>query len=458
MKYNIKISNISFDIEITEKEQVKPEPPVIVEPPIVKPPIIVVPDQPFDLDNYLLNKEGVVRLPEQFEGRETIIKSAGLVEPNKVKALISKNALLTYSDWGSAPTQQFNLSKSEEFGIVGICFVTPPNRPIKTGFPDKELFGWDRDSVISGKFAYIDAPKVADTERVTYGLSRFCYSSDSEKMIYLIGENLRHNGFNFTQIKNPYKGNLFLYLKDIQIYNPIVIDQGGPNAAPSSMYYSPTRIKVRVSVKDGFAKIISDNTYDQILTHWGYWENGVSSILHFDRYAFPISKELILDLKTLKLESIHPLDNINGKGTVLTKQINLSSPERFNYTYDISTKNDQTKVTLPEGEFDAFIAYKEAALFSMPLDKSSYFDENDYWGSGIITNSGGYGWSWYNQMFTGYIENLQGSGYFRNSGGTGITKGLTIRNSTFEKNAPTPTSNSNPPIEVIDYIKWLRSI
>ena len=81
-----------------------------------------------------------------------------------------------------------------------------------------------------------------------------------------------------------------------------------------------------------------------------------------------------------------------------------------------------TRKTLPEGEFDAYICYKGNAGFSSPfLTKDTKF------GDWYITMSHGYGWTWYNEEFSGYIENFNGTGYFRNSGGSGRTKGLTIK-------------------------------
>ena len=401
-----------------------------------------------DLDEFLKGKVGVVELPVGV----SVIKSKGLIKPEKVTALVGRNHILTFENWDVTPTQLFDLSGCKEFGIVGVTFVCPPDRPIVTGFPDKEVFGWNRDTVTFGKFAYINGQEIKDKGRVTFGLSRFAYSSSSLERIYMIGKNLWHNGFNFTQIKNPYQGNLWLILQNVYVHNPII-------EQPQSHFYTPTRVKVRVKVENGIAKIISNNTFDQILTHWGYWENGVSSILHFDRYAYPIRKELLTDSKTLSLDTIHPLDNIQGQGTVLTKQINLKNLDGFEYTYDSITEKSPTSITLPKGEFDAFIVYKGNALFSAPVDKNTYFSPTDYWGSGVITLSQGYGWTWYNQEFSGYLDNFKGDGYFRNSTGTGTTQGLTIKESIFEKNPPVATANlPEMPKEAQDYITWLESL
>lgn len=421
----------------------KPKPPIEPEPPLVTqvPPIT-------DFDTLVTTGTGVLRLPSDWSGKEIVIESRGMLSPS-IEGIIGDNVFLTFKDWDSTPNQLFDLSEKESFFVRGVNFVTPPKRPIKTGFPDKELFGWTRDKVNKGKFAYIDAPEMTDKERVTFGLCRFAYTSDSNDKIYLIGENLSHNGFNFTQIKNPYKGNLHLLLRNVNIHNPII-------EAPQSHYYSPTRIKVKIYVQGGFAKIISDNRFDQILTHWGYWKNGVTSILHFDRYVYPIAESLLVDNKTLELLSVHPLDNVNGKGTVLTKQI-AHQNNWFDYTYDQSTANDPDQITYPEGEFDAYIVYKGNAFFSVPVTKDTKFGE-DYWESGVITISQGYGWSWYNQEFSGYIENFEGTGYFRNSGGTGITDGLTIKDSTFESNPPQATANAEYPKEAKAFVEWIRSL
>jgi len=153
-------------------------------------------------------------------------------------------------------------------------------------------------------------------------------------------------------------------------------------------------------------------------------------------------------------DEYHPTDNISGFGKVIRKQIDETRARNWEYTYEA---NDlPTKITLPEGEFDAFIVYKGNAMFSSPaVDQFTKFG-SDYWESGIVTQSQGYGWSWYNEEFSGYIKNFNGLGYFRNSGGSGITNGLTIIDSTFEQNAPISTANNTPPKEVTDFINKIE--
>lgn len=419
--------------------------PPVIEPPIVTPPLV---ETIFDLDNFLKDKEGIVRLPSSFDNKEIIIKSAGMIKPGKVKVLLGNNVKLTYENWNVTPTQQFDLSGCEEFAIVGVTFVCPPNRPIRTGFPDKELFGWAKDSVTKGKFALINS-EYNDKDRVTFGLCRFAYSSNSNEDIHLIAKNVKHNGFNFTQIKNPYSGNLILTLQNVSIHNPIIEE-------PQSHYYSPTRVKVRVKIQNGIAKIISNNTFDQILTWIGYNNGNQRSVLHFDRYVYDISENKLIDNKTLKIDyqdELHPGD-VTINGLVTEKQIDES--RKSNWTYKYQQTAQPIKRTLPEGEFDAYIVYKGNALFSIPVTINTKFGEG-YWESGVITISQGYGWSWYNESFSGYIENFNGTGFYRNSTG-GVTKGLTIINSKFEKNAPVATSNNPMSPIAKSYIEYLEKL
>ena len=444
-KIKINIPAQSFEIEadfqpVIEVEIPKPEPlPIPEEKPEEQ--------EIFDLDSFFKGASGILRIPSTAR----MVKSKGMIKPEKVTAIIGVNQFLQFQNWDETPNQLFDLDGCEEFAVVGITFVCPPNRPIKTAFPSKSLFGWKRDSVKKGKFAWINAPEVKDEELVTFGLSSFAYSSDSNNDIYLIAKNVFHNGFNFTQIKNPYNGNLWLILQNVNIHNPIIEE-------PQSHFYSPTRIKCRIYVQGGVIKIISDNTFDQILTHWGY-EGGVTSLIHFNRYAFQILTKNLVDEKTLIInqEELHPLDNLEGFGTVIEKQIKNPIGSGFDYKFDQSTKDQTTLIKLPEGEFDAYLIYKGNAMFPYPITKDTKFGP-DYWESGIVTLSQGYGWSWYNNEFSGYIENFNGLGYFRNSGGTGITKGLTIKNSFFQKNGPVQTSEAPMPKEAKDYIEYLESL
>lgn len=468
MKYNVKITNLSFDVEVTPIDNTTST-STSTSTSTTSSSTTKAPEV-FDLDAFLSGKSGVVRLPSEMNNREVVVKSKGMIAPGKVTALIGKSTLITFQSWEETPTQLFNLNGCSEFGIVGITFLAPPNRPIKTGFPDKEVFGWERDRVVSGKFAYIDNQEIIDRERVTFGLARFAYSSTSTSPIYLIGKDLHHNGFNFTQLKNPYNGNLNLILQNVKVYNPILIDQGGPDSAPSSMFYCPTAIKVRVNVQNGIAKIISDNTFDQILTWVGYNNGNQRSILHFDRYAYDISEGQLKDNKTLSLQrqdinqsisntqfrsnsEYHPND-LTAFGRITEKQIDESRKTNFVYTVDTAQKGD--KITLPTGEYDAYICYKGNALFGSPVTINTKFGDG-YWESGVIIQSQGYGWTWYNEEFSGYIENFNGDGYFRNSTGSGVTQGLTIKNSTFQKNAPKATANNPMPQEAKDYIAYLEA-
>lgn len=431
-----------------------------------------------DLDKFLEGKSGVVWMPDNVK----LVRSKGYTKPGNVTVLIGNQLTPSYENWDVTPTQIFDLAGCPEFAVVGIAFLTPENRPICTGFPDKELFGWNKDTVQTGKFAWINGPEVKDKERVTFGLCRFGYSSNSEGRIYLIGKNLFHNGFNFTQVKNPYRGNLFTILQNIKQHNPII-------EFPQSHYYSPTRIKCRIKVENGIAKIISNNTYDQILTWVGYNNSNQRSIILFEKCIFDINNHNVVDLKNLRLGEmspmrpngfidttsfysdidLNPLDNLEGYGKIKTKQIDPTmvkrqnedgstwDDRRSNWIYTFEPNSLPTSKRIPNGEFDAYIVYKGNSMFQTLLTEYTVFGTG-YWDLDVFTMSQGYGWSWYNQEMSGYIENFHGTGYFRNSGGSGITQGLTIKNSTFEQNPPIATSNNPIPQEAQDYINYLESL
>lgn len=464
-----------------------PEPvPVEPIPPVIEPP--AEPTDPadiLDLDAFLIGTVGPISIPRGVK----FVKSKGRIKPGKATVLAGDNQILYFQTWEDAPDQLFDLDGCEEFAVVGITFAVAEARPKKTALPYKSLFGWTRNKVKKGKFAWINGPEVKDKEVITYGLSSYAYSADSDERIYLIGQNVHHNGYLFTQCKNPYKGNLWLVLLHCSVHNPILVDVGGPNSSPSSMYYTPSSFKVRIEVIDGIATIISDNTFDQIKTWVGYNEGNQRSILHFDRYVFDINDQNLINGKRIRLGGeahgratqliaenifcsdidLHPGDNLTGFGKIISKQIDEAMVERTrkdgskwwdrrsNWTYKYEPNNLPTQINLPSGQFDAYIVHKGNSMFQLPITKDAKFGEG-YWESGHVIQSQGFGWSWYNEEFSGYIEGFKGGGYFRNSTGSGITQGLTIRNSAFEKNAPTATTDEDLPEEVRKYIEYLESI
>ena len=451
MKYSVKISNLSFDLEFQPIWEV--EPPVFPEHPVVtpKPPIIT---EVFDLDAYLKGKEGVVRLPESMDNKEVVIRSKGWIKPEKVTALIGRKSILSFENWDDTPEQLIDNAGCKEFGIAGITFVCPPNRPIKTACPPKAIFGWMPDSVDYGKFAYIAGQEIKDKERMTFGLSRFVYSSNNEKRIYLIAKNIWHNGYVFTEAKNNYTGNLWQVYQNVTVKNPIEVDTDGPNSAPSSMFYCPTRIPVRISVKDGVAKIISDNTFDQILTWAGYNNGNQRSILYFDKFVYDISEYKLIDNKTLNLayaDEFQCGDVIDGLGEVIQKQINES--RQSNWIYSFAPTDKPNSFQSPIGTFDAYIVYKGNALFS-----NGHLNKNTQFPEGEVLSSQGYGWTVYDHFNSGYYENVRMQGYMRLSDNGGINEGLTIRDSWFEKNPPIATENKDMPKEASDYIEYLENL
>ena len=452
MKYTVKISNLSFDMELIPK--VEDLPIVVNHGPEI--PIVVVPDPVIgkptiseviiDFDSFLFGKSGVVYLPSWMDNREVIIKSKGMQKALNPVVLVGNNTIFTFESWDLSPIQLIDCKGSANISFVGITFVCPENRPLNLS-AERQIFGWERNKDQKGIFAYINGQEIKDKDRVTYGLARFVYSSEENENIYLIAKNIWHNGFNFIQAKNPYKGNLYTALINVNQHNPIV-------EFPQSHYYSRCSVKVRISVKDEIATIISDNTFDQILTWVGYNKGNQRSILYFDRFVYDISERKLIDNKTLKIDSIdelQPGDNVFGLGKVIKKQIDESRKFNWVYTYE---KNDlPSKEVIPEGEFDAYIVYKGNALFN-----NGHLNENTKFPEPEITSSQGYGWSWYCEGLTGYIENFNGSGYYRNSGGDGINQGLTIINSKFEMNEPKGNSGKGLDPKAKEWIEYLESL
>lgn len=476
-KYKITIGSVSFEADIEKVEEAGVVVPIEEELTPTSPKVEVI---SINFDEMLTGGESVRYLPSSFYNKEIILDgSVGKVKPT-IKALVGGNTIFRFKDWKSSPTQLIDLSETEELGTVGCTFTFPKPFPSKILTAEGQLFGWERDTVKKGKFAYINGQEIADKDIITYGLCRFGYSSDSESDILLIAKNIHHNGYNFTQIKNPYRGNLYLALLNCSIYNPVT-------QKPQSSKYTPSAVKVTIQVQDGVATIISDNTFDQILTWEGYNKGNQRSILYFDRYVYDISELMLIDNKRLKirrdssLEKINdtsfrssgeyqPLDKIRGFGTIIQKQIDESRRANWIYTHD-NDKSLTTEILSNEinGTFEAFIIYKGNALFNNGhLNKDTKFGEQE------ILSSQGVGWSWYNQEFSGYIENFNKNyikdpsmseddfrelfGYYRNSGDGNPTQGLTIINSQFGINPPTATSTNPLKKEVSEYIKYLEAL
>lgn len=438
-----------------------------------------------DLDEYLRDGVGPIDIPRGVRW----VKSKGKIRLGRVTALVGDCQILQFTSWEATPDQLFDLDESEEFAVVGITFVCAPNRPLKTALPYKSLFGWTRNKVKRGKFAWINGPEVSDKELVTFGLSGYCYSSDSKDRIYLIAKNVHHNGYLFTQCKNPYQGNLWLVILYSSVHNPILVDVGGPLSSPSSMFYTPTSFKVRIEVSKGVATLISDHTFDQIKTWVGYNEGNQRSILHFDRFVFDINEQNLIDNKRIQLGGtghnrptqvigermicsdldLSPGDNLQGFGRIISKQIDEAMVERTrkdgskwwdrrsNWTYKFEPNALQSFFYLPSGQFDGYLVHKGNALFQQPITKNTKFGPG-YWESGHIIQSQGFGWSWYNEESSGYIEGFDGGGYYRNSTGSGSTEGTTIRGSRFEKNPPKATADRDLPEEVQTHIQYLESL
>lgn len=413
-------------------------PPVTPKPEPLPEPIEPI-DDTVDLDA-LLSYEGIQKIHVP-KGTWLKVKSKGKIKP-KAEGLIADGIYLQFTDWEQTPTQLIDCEGKDSFFIKGIQFVCPPNRPIKTAFPSKQVFGWERDKVESGKFAWIDAPEVKDKDLVTFGLAWFCYSSKSDEKIYLIGKGLNHNGFNFMQAKNPYKGNLYTALIDVNIHNPII-------RKPQTHYYTPTDIKCQVEIKDGIARIVSDHTFDQILTWHGYYKGNIRSILHVDGGVFIIKDENIIDDKTLKLENELQAGDIVGGKKIIRKQLDLATGQTFNYDTIHTTEPYKRKVF--EGKFDAYIVYKGNSMFS-----NGRMAEDTAFGDWAILQSAGYGWTWYSSV-TGYIENYYGQGYHRDSGDA-IDYPLTIRNSWFEKNRPKARGDNDLDKNAQEFITYIEKL
>jgi hypothetical protein len=495
MKYKVKITNLSFDLEFIPEDQ----PPVIVEPPIIIDPPIPDPDN-LDFDGLIENTSGIVRLPSWTDNKLIVVDSKGLLD-YLADGMIGNNVIIQVGKtWNECP-DQILLGKDQSFFFKGVTLVAPLDYPSRTGLNSKSIFGWKKDQVIKGFFGYFNNQQMPP-ERITFGLSFMVYSSDLEnERIYLIAKNIFHNGITFTQTKNPYKGNLWNIWNNVTLYNAIA-----PYRTKTSIY-TPTDFGMDVLLYFNSILIQSNNSFDQVLTWHGYHQDNIRCIFNIGRFVFDMNQNNIQDPKTMLLESIKDgqkfsyeigvdgwiysgdelhAGDLTSIGKIVSKQFdyrkntNGSFIPNTKWAYQIEgnltpsigvhfatmLRSSFDKSSFQKGEIEgtyrAGIVFKNGALFG----EFGVREDTRFWDNKII-ESNGFGWTYYNNEMSGNFNNVKttsvdengkdNSGYCRNSGG-GITQGLTIIHSDIKQNPPVATSNNPIPFEAQEWIEYVESL
>jgi hypothetical protein len=466
-------------------------PPYPVDPD--KPTEPIKPEKPdlIDLDSFLESDDEVIYLSKLISNKEVNFRSKGFVKTgSKRKYIIGENVVLSPENWEVAPTQIIDCQDENDIAFIGITFALPPNHPKVTGFPDCEIFGWERNKVKKGFFGYLNNQQLPE-DRVTYGLSRFCYSSDGDDRIYLVAKNIYHNGFNFTQTKNPYKGNLWNIWENVKIHNPRL------DYRPMTSIYTPTDFGLDCNIENGIATVTSDNKLSQVLTWHGYHFENIRCIFNVGRFIFDMNDESVIDEFHFDLQlvengesflyeideiyedifysekELHPGDETNlGKIHWKMTDYRTVSNSKWAYGFDdngsekngfgFMIKSSFNTDSFVNGEIEGFragIVYKNASHLVVGIDTG-------FWNNDIIL-SNGYGWTWYNNEMSGYLKNVvtsskdkkgkENSQYCRNSSGQ-ETQGLTMIDCNIPFNPPVPTSENEMPLDVKEKIEFWESL
>jgi len=485
MKYSVKISNLSFDVDFEPIEESKPPivdpelPPIVTPPPPLNRPkdYIYLDDFEGNVDQQFdkaLKQEGkILRLNDD---HVYFITEYEQQEP-KLKAIVGRNTDLIFD----TDVQEIFLFQNDnpEFGSVGVNWLQNKTFNPATSQPTKALFRTVRDKVKTGKLAMIGS-YVPNKETIPINLARFIYSgSDSDSdFLYVIGKDIISNGPDFMQLKAPNGGNLYSVLENVKVNNPLA-----PYRANTSIY-TPTDFGIDVDIKNGFAHITSDNKFSQVLTWHGYHNKNIRCIFNVGRFVFDMNttniySEYIIDLQLLdKGEKfyftrdediiysdyeLHPGD-ITTIGKVISKHFDLSYDGKWEYIIEPNGNENDSSAEMIEPSFNlkgnhrAGIVFKNGALFG----ENGITENTEFWSNDII-GSNGYGWTCYNQReITAYWKNVELEGFYRQStSGVGYSKGYYLENVTGIKGKefdPKPIIEKEIPKEAKDFIEWLEML
>tara|TARA_R110000772_G_scaffold145504_1_gene255448 strand:- start:9582 stop:11207 length:1626 start_codon:yes stop_codon:yes gene_type:complete len=447
MKFNVKITNLSFDMEMEEiKDNVTPP---VVDPPVIDPPVVTpMPSEYIFLEDFEGNTSQKFHQALKQEGKilrlldnTTYQITQYIQQEPKIKAIVGNNTDLIFT----TIYEEIFLFQNDnpKFGSVGVNWLQSGEIKEATVQPTKALFRSVRDQVKTGMLAMIGS-KVPDDKTLGINLARFVYSgSDSDTdFLYVIGKDIKTNGADFMHLKAPNGGNLYSVLENVEVHNPIV-------KFPATHLYNPTTIKSSGIYDGKYYKITSDNTASQVLTWHGYQNGTIRTIINIGRYVWNVGNGVVgnddktiflnnpetgLEYKYSKISETSfyssaefQAGDVTSFGTIKSKQIDHG---QYNWVYEVDTNFVdgtlyfyESSIHLPEN-VEAELTYKGNSLISPhPITVNSNFGDQD------INQSAGYGWTAYNQKeITVFWKNVKLEGFYRQSTGqVGSSKGYNLQ-------------------------------
>lgn len=371
-------------------------------------------------------------------GKEYAVEGYLGTEP-KLKAILGNRSSLVF---GQGPQNIFTINSDKlDFGTIGVNLLQRSDAKIKPATNTKILYRTNHLTVKTGRLAMIGS-QAPDDQRLTVQLA-WAFSGTNggnEGYLHIIGKDLRCNGPDFMNLKANGGGGLYSTLINVQLHNP---DS-----------FNPNEILVDGIINGDRFIITSDHQVSDILTHYGYQNGNVRSILHIGRFVFNINDRAIISQKEIKLFAdtdssyqainrttfgcrldLQPGDMTNI-GKIISKQLDPTYGWQYKTDAEVianigTIKLIQSSFNL-KGPVKAFLIYKGNALIQS-YGNGLFLCENNKFGDWQILIGAKYGHTSYNHSYVGgYWENFTHSGMYRQSDPKPIPIGspfvLTLKN------------------------------
>jgi hypothetical protein len=369
--------------------------------------------------NRAVNQHGkILRLEPN---KEYAIEGYNGLEPN-LTAILGSNSRLVF---GQGPQNIFTINSDEkEFGTVGVHLLQRADAKIKPATATKILYRTNHLTVKTGKLAMIGS-QAPDDQRLTVQLAWAFSGTDGGKdgLLHIIGKDLRCNGPDFMNLKANAGGGLYSTLINVIAHNP---DS-----------FNPNEILVQGIVNGDRFLITSNHEVSDILTHYGYQNGNIRSMLHIGRFIFNINDRAVISEKEIRLFSetdstYHAINrttfgckldlqpgDLTNLGKIISKQISVE--HGFEFVTDGEVPASIGTVQLIKSSFNlsgplpAFLIYK-GNMNIQEFRKNIFLNEESKFGEWQILIGAKYGHTSYNHsQIGGFWQNFRHHGMYRQS-------------------------------------------